>query len=120
MDRRQGSGGGAVMDAAAQPLSQLALFGLVCLGAFVLWLKMGWSGTHSIVTWAVNQVIPERLRLCRIFVDMTLFVAIGGGLGVVFFNPPDAKQAIVAGMGWTAILTGERQAARTCKGQAKP
>lgn len=86
---------------------------LVALGSTVLWIKMGWTGTKSLLGPAVSRFVPESCPRLRAALEFVLFVVLGALVAVICTEPATGKQAIAAGLGWTGILAAEKKGRTT-------
>jgi hypothetical protein len=73
------------------------------LGAFALWMRLKYgSSFFNDVDKLVNEIADD-FRL-RSVIKMALFVIFGAILSTIMVEPSTEKQALAAGMAWTALL----------------
>ena len=78
---------------------------LLCgIGAFVLFFKLQQKGPP--IFEVIGYINPSWRGnpICR-FLEAVLFSLLGAIIGTVITHPSNAQQAIVAGLGWTGLLT---------------
>ena len=75
------------------------------LGAFALWMRLKYGGS---MLRGMDQLVTEiydDFRL-RVLIQIMFFVTFGALLSVTLVEPKTEKQALAAGMAWTALLGG--------------
>lgn len=97
------------------PAFRLDMLCFAALGAFALWmrLKYGASIVRDIEQF-VNELADD-FKL-RMIIQLLIFVGLGALISVIMVDPNTERQALAAGMAWTALLGSMAATAR--KGKA--
>jgi hypothetical protein len=85
---------------AALPIEMLCF---AALGAFALWMRLKYGPNLFVdVDKLVNEIIDD-FRM-RSMIKMAFFVTFGAIISTILVEPVTKKQALAAGMAWTALL----------------
>lgn len=76
----------------------------VAIGSILLWSKLGHEGRKAYVLEELLAATRLPSSYCTI-VGFVIFVALGVVVAMGVVKPASAAQAIVAGMGWTGMLS---------------
>jgi hypothetical protein len=85
------------------------------LGAFALWMRLKYGASFLRGIEELVNEIADDFRL-RILFQIMIFVTFGAIISVILVEPNTGKQALAAGMAWTALL-GALATAGTTKGK---
>lgn len=82
----------------------------IALGAAIAWSKLGRDDIRPFLLPALLDPVLDRLNVTdeksRHAVEFVIFVAIGVLVADALLGPSTGGQAIAAGLGWTAMLSG--------------
>lgn len=93
---------------------QVAIAGF---GAGLLFIKMTMIGNQSVLGPLVEKLIIGEHPRAKFLLEFAAFVVLGAFAGVLCSEPVNAKQAIAAGFGWTALLSmSDKKSATRKKG----
>jgi len=76
----------------------------VAIGAILLWGKLGHEGRKAFVLEDLLAAMRMPSHICTIL-GFVIFVTLGVFVAIGVVKPTSAAQAIVAGMGWTGMLS---------------
>lgn len=85
------------------------------LGAFALWMRLKYGASFLRGVEELTNEIIDDFRL-RVLIQIVFFVTFGAIMSVIMVEPKTQKQALAAGMAWTALL-GSVATAGTKKGK---
>jgi len=96
---------------------------LTAFGAALLWARWSYSPTGTIQIKAMGLEALVRYlpfsRGWRTLIGFLVFIAIGAIVGMVMVAPVNARQALAAGFGWTALLGHPTESKPKDKGKGK-
>ena len=75
------------------------------LGAFVLWLRVRYGRSFEQGIQGLVDELLDDFKL-RLLLYIGVYVFVGAIIAMVFAFPNTARQAMAAGLGWTALIGG--------------
>jgi hypothetical protein len=78
---------------------------LAALGAFALWVRLRYGANLLKGFDKLWEDLYEDFHI-RVLFQVLMFVSLGSIMAIVLAEPTTGRQALAAGMGWTALLGG--------------